>query len=66
MTLEEIEFELEMIGMPGDKLRKLLSAIKRDGFDAKALDRKLMTMGYAPVFDIYDDDKEENDKKSDQ
>ena len=64
MTLEEIEFELEMIGMPSDKLRKLLSAIKRDGFDAKALDRKLMTMGYAPVFDIYDE--EENDKKSDQ
>lgn len=61
MTLEEIEFELEMIGMPSDKLRKLLSAIKRDGFDAKALDRKLMTMGYTPVFDIYDD--EESDKK---
>ena len=61
MTLEEIEFELEMIGMHGDQLRKMLSAIKRDGFDAKALDRKLMTMGYAPVFTIYDDD--ESDKK---
>lgn len=61
MTLEEIEFELEMVGMPGDQVRKLLSAIKRDGFDPKALDRKLMTMGYAPVFTIYDD--EESEKK---
>jgi len=61
MTLEEIEFELEMVGMPGDQVRKLLSAIKRDGFDPKALDRKLMTMGYAPVFTIYDN--EESDKK---
>jgi len=61
MTLEEIEFELEMVGMPGDQVRKMLSAIKRDGFDPKALDRKLMTMGYAPVFTIYDD--EESDKK---
>jgi len=60
MSLEEIEFELEMVGMPGDQLRKVMSAIKRDGFDAKALDRKLMTMGYAPVFTIYDD---ESDKK---
>jgi len=62
MSLEEIEFELEMAGMHGDQLRKLLSAIKRDGFDPKALDRKLMTMGYAPVFTIYDD--EESKKKS--
>ena len=61
MTLEEIEFELEMVGMPGDQVRKMLSAIKRDGFDPKALDRKLMTMGYAPVFTIYND--EESDKK---
>jgi len=61
MTLEEIEFELEMVGMPGDQLRKVMSAIKRDGFDAKALDRKLMTMGYAPAFAIYE---EESDKKS--
>jgi len=61
MTLEEIELELEMVGMPGDQLRKLLSAVKRDGFDAKALDRKLATMGYAPIFTIYD---EPSEKKS--
>ncbi|MEA2048923.1 MAG: hypothetical protein U9O64_10830 [Campylobacterota bacterium] len=57
MTLEEIEFELEMAGVPSDQLRKLLSAVKRDGFDAKTLDRKLMTMGIAPVFTIYDEDE---------
>lgn len=57
MTLEEIEFELEMVGISGDQLRKLLSAVQRDGFDPKVLDRKLMTMGYAPVFAIYDDEK---------
>ena len=62
MTLDEIEFELEMTGMPSDQLRKMLSAVKRDGFDAKALDRKLMSMGYAPAFAIYDD--EESEKKN--
>ena len=59
MTLEEIEFELELTGMSRDQQMKLLSAIKRDGFDAKALDKKLGQMGFAPVFSIYDDEEED-------
>lgn len=56
MTLEEIAFELELAGLRLEEQKMLLSSIKRSGFDAKALDRKLITMGYAPVFTIYDDD----------
>lgn len=56
MTIEEITFELEMTGMRLEEQRMLLSSIKRSGFDAKQLDRKLIAMGYAPVFTIYDDD----------
>ncbi len=56
MTLEEIAFELELAGLRLEEQRMLLSSIKRSGFDAKALDKKLITMGYAPVFTIYDDD----------
>lgn len=63
MTLEDIEFELEMTGMSRDQKTKLLSSVKKSGFDAKALDKKLIAMGYEPVFTIYDD-KDERKKKS--
>ncbi len=59
MTIEEITFELEMTGMRSEEQRMLLSSIKRSGFDAKQLDRKLIAMGYAPVFTIYDDDEDD-------
>jgi len=56
MTLEEIAFELELAGLRLEEQRMLLSSIKRSGYDAKVLDRKLIAMGYAPVFSIYDED----------
>ncbi|GEM_PF-677186 len=56
MTLEEIAFELELAGLRMEEQRMLLSSVKRSGYDAKVLDRKLIAMGYAPVFTIYDDD----------
>jgi hypothetical protein len=55
MTLEEIAFELELAGLRMEEQRMLLSSIRRSGFDAKFLDRKLIAMGYAPIFTIYDD-----------
>jgi len=58
MTLEEIAFELELAGLRLEEQRMLLSSVKRSGFDAKQLDRKLIAMGYAPVFTIYDDDED--------
>jgi hypothetical protein len=60
MTLEEIAFELELAGLSREQQVKLLSSIKRSGFDAKAVDKKLLLMGFAPLFDIYYDD-ENND-----
>lgn len=54
MSLEEIAQELEFAGVPRDKMNKLLSAIRRDGFDSKTIDKKLEVMGFAPVFTIYD------------
>ncbi len=65
MTMEEIEFELEMAGLSRDQIRKLTSYCQTNGFNAKVLDQKLKLMGYAPVFDIYDDEEEENDQKKD-
>lgn len=59
MHMEEIAFELELAGLRLEEQRMLLSSIKRSGFDAKALDRKLIAMGYAPVFTIYDDDQDD-------
>jgi len=56
MTLEEIAFELELAGLRLEEQRMLLSSIKRSGYDAKVLDRKLIAMGYAPVFSIFDED----------
>lgn len=60
MTLEEIAFELELAGLRTEEQRMLLSSIKRSGFDAKVLDRKLIAMGYAPIFSIYDDDLDDD------
>lgn len=39
MSIEEIAFELEMAGVSRDEQIKLLSSIKRGGFDPKALER---------------------------
>ncbi len=55
MTLEEIEMELELAGVSRDKIIKLLSFVKSNGFDAAAMDKKLQSMGYEKVFTIYDD-----------
>ncbi|QSZ42510.1 hypothetical protein GJV85_10435 [Sulfurimonas aquatica] len=64
MTIEEIEFELELTGMARDQQLKLLSAVKRDGYDAKLLDKKLRTMGFEPVFSIYDEEEDTHQDKS--
>ena len=56
VTLGEIAFELELAGLRREEQKMLLSSVKRSGFDAKLLDRKLIGMGYAPVFTIYDDE----------
>jgi hypothetical protein len=56
VTLEEIAFELELAGLRMGEQKMLLSSVKRSGFDPKLLDRKLIGMGYAPVFTIYDDE----------
>lgn len=58
MTIDEIAYELELAGLSMDDKKMLLSAIKRSGFDPKAVDDKLKYMGYAPIFTIYDDDEE--------
>jgi len=58
MTQEEIAFELELAGLRLEEQRMLLSSVKRSGYDAKVLDRKLIMMGYAPIFTIYDDDED--------
>jgi len=62
MTLEEIEFELEMAGLSREQQIKIMSSIKRGGFDAKAVDKKLILMGFTPVFTIYDDEDEKHHK----
>ena len=62
MSEEEITFELELAGLSREQQVKLLSFCRTNGFDAKVLDKKLMLMGYEPVFSIYDD--EESDNKS--
>ena len=64
MTLEEIEFELEMAGLSREQQVKLLSSVKIGGYDAKALDQKLRLMGYPPIFTMYEDDEEESDNNS--
>ena len=61
MTIEEIAFELELAGLSREQQIKLLSAIKRGGFDPKAVDKKLILMGFTPIFSIYDDEDEDED-----
>jgi len=56
MSIEEIAFELELAGLSREQQVKLLSSIKRSGFDAKAIDKKLLLMGFSPIFSIYDED----------
>lgn len=63
MTLEEIEFELEMAGLSREQQIKILSSVKMGGYDAKVLDQKLRLMGFPPAFSIYEDDEEESEKK---
>jgi hypothetical protein len=60
VTIEEIEYELELAGLSREQQIKLLSAIKRGGFDAKAVDKKLILMGFAPIFSIYDEDEDKS------
>ena len=62
MTLEEIEFELELAGLSREQQVKLLSSVKISGFDAKMLDKKLQLMGFAPIFSIYDDEEDGHQK----
>lgn len=57
MSIEEITYELELAGLSFDERQMLLSAIKRSGFDPKAVDEKLRFMGYAPIFTIYDEEE---------
>ena len=59
MTIEEIAFELELAGLRMEEQRMLLSSIRRSGFDAKAVDKKLLLMGFVPIFTIYDDENDE-------
>ncbi|HEY9129731.1 MAG TPA: hypothetical protein VIN02_07845 [Sulfurovum sp.] len=61
MTLDEIEFELEMAGLTREQIVKLLSFCKVHGFDAIVMDKKLQNMGYEPVFSIYDDEDEDQE-----
>ncbi|MCL4430774.1 MAG: hypothetical protein M1300_00440 [Epsilonproteobacteria bacterium] len=62
MTIEEIALELELAGLSREQQIKLISSIKRGGFDAKAVDKKLIQMGFTPIFTIYDDEEDENKK----
>ncbi|MCH9813832.1 MAG: hypothetical protein K0U47_07795 [Epsilonproteobacteria bacterium] len=63
MTLDEIAFELELAGLSREQQTKMLSFCKANGFDAKMLDKKLMLMGYEPVFSLYEDDENSEEKK---
>jgi hypothetical protein len=60
MTIEEISLELELAGLSREQQIKLISSIKRGGFDPKAVDKKLILMGFTPIFSIYDDENEEH------
>lgn len=64
MNMQDIEFELEMAGLSREQQIKITSSIKRAGFDAKAVDKKLMLMGFAPVFTVYEDDERDTKEKS--
>lgn len=62
MNIEEITFELELAGLTLEQQRKILMSIQRTGFDPKAVDQKLIAMGYEPIFTIYDDDTKTDDQ----
>jgi hypothetical protein len=62
MTIEEISFELELAGLSREQQIKMISSIKRGGFDPKAVDKKLILMGFTPIFTIYDYDEEDSIK----
>jgi hypothetical protein len=53
--LDDIEYELELIGVPLSQQLKILTAVREGGYDPKAIDDKLVKMGFNPVFTIYDD-----------
>lgn len=57
MILDEIAYELKLAGLSFDERHMIMSAIKRFGFDPKALDKKLIALGYAPIFTIYDEEE---------
>jgi len=57
MSLEEIEFELEMAGLNRQQINKLISSVKQSGFDPKVLDQKLRLMGFMPLFEMYYDEE---------
>lgn len=59
VTPEEIEQELEFAGLSRGQIVKLLSFVRSNGFDAKIMDRKLLMMGFEPVFALYEDDESE-------
>ena len=62
MTLDEIEFELELAGLSREQQVKLISFCKVHGYDAQVLDQKLRLMGFEPIFSIYEEDEEEQNK----
>ena len=62
MTLDEITFELELAGLTREQQVKLLSFCKTNGYDGKVLDKKLMLMGYEPIFSIYDEEEDNNNE----
>lgn len=51
MELEEVKQELELAGLDNEKIRKIMMAIQRTGFDPKDVDKKLKTMGIDPIFE---------------
>ena len=55
MSIEEIELELELIGLSREQINKLMASVKNNGFDAAMMDKKLQSMGFEKVFTIYDD-----------
>jgi hypothetical protein len=63
MTLDEIAFELELVGLSREQQMKLLSFCKVHGFDAKVLDKKLQLMGFEPVFSMYEEEEDTEHKK---
>ena len=64
MEMQEIEYELELAGLSREQQIKIMSSIKRGGFDAKAVDKKLILMGFTPVFSIYYEDENEKSHKA--